>query len=201
MYDSELRRQLFALIIGCPGCGKTTYAFLIANSILNQGKPVLWVIPDDEEKAFWDIEELCDTEDLEELAYQLRHFTSGMKKIFCEDIKIFDVIRSNFKNGLVGMDDARVYLKSRDEPFRKMIMRRRQMNCDMLFICHGLSEVPPSTNSFITDVILYQILDDIDSWTISNKKLYIPYVNRINQKAKTNPYYSERIKLRDVILN
>ncbi len=195
-----MRRQFFTIISGGQGCGKTTFAFKIIDNIKNQNKPVLCILPDDEEKLFWDIEEIeYDSENPKNTARELINFKTGIKKIYCDNVKLFDLIRNYFKNGLIVIDDARVYLTSRDEPFRAMIMRRRQKNCDVLFICHGLSEIPPSCNSFVTDVILFETTDDFKKWNIANKEKYREVVARINNIAQTkNKYYSERIKLRDL---
>lgn len=195
-----MRRQFFTLIAGAQGCGKSTYAWKIIEAFLKQKKPVLCILPDDEEKLFWNVEEIEHDEDRpNKTAIELRNLKSGIKKIYCANVKLFDLIREHFKNGLIVIDDARVYLTSRDEPFRAMIMRRRQKNCDIIFICHGLSEIPPSCNSFLTDVILFEITDDFKRWNISNKEMYKPVVDRINHIARTsNKYYSERIKLRDL---
>lgn len=195
-----MRRQFFTLIVGAQGCGKTTYAFKIIKKFQEQGKPILCIIPDDEEKLFWDVDEIeCDWDNLNQLKRDLHNFRTGIKKIYCDNVKLFDLIRHFFKNGLIVIDDARVYLTSRDEPFRAMIMRRRQKNCDVLFICHGLSEIPPSCNSFITDVILFETTDEFKKWNIANKERYKGIVENINHIARTtNKYHSVRIKLRDL---
>lgn len=193
-----MRRQIFCVIVGAQGCGKTSEAFKLIKVFEKQGKPILCVIPDDEEKQFWQIEEI-ETDDESALIHELRNFKSGIRKIYCEDVKLFDIIRAYFRNGLIVIDDARVYLGSRDKPFRSLIMRRRQKNCDIIFICHGLSEIPPSCNSFITDIILFEIGDDYETWNVANKKMYVPIVARINSIARTkNKYYSERISLRSI---
>lgn len=192
------RRQFFTVIVGAPGCGKSTYACKVIDVFSKQNKPILCILPDDEEKLFWEFDEIP-TEDENSFAHSLRQLRTGIKKFFCEDIKQFQTVRKNFGNGLIVIDDARVYLTSRDEPFRRLIMRRRQKNCDVMFICHGLSEIPPSCNSFITDVILFETGDDEKKWNIANKEMYIPIVARINNIARTkNKYYCERIKLRDL---
>lgn len=125
---------------------------------------------------------------------------SLIKKIFCEDVKLFTTIRKNFKGGLIVSDDARTYLTSRDEPYRRMVMRRRQMNSDVFFICHGFSEFPPSCNFSLTDVILFETIDERDKWNIANPKFFYPYADRVNAIAKTNPYYYEHIVLRETKL-
>ncbi len=195
-----MRRQFFTIIAGGQGCGKTTFGFRIIDTFQKSDKPVLCILPDDEEKLFWNIDEIhYDSENPNNTARELINFKTGIKKIYCDNVKLFDIVRTYFKNGLIVVDDARVYLTSRDEPFRAMIMRRRQKNCDVLFICHGLSEIPPSCNSFVTDVILFETTDDFKRWNISNKEMYKPIVARINHIAQTkNKYHSERIKLRDL---
>lgn len=195
-----MRRQFFTVIAGGQACGKTTFAFKMIDNFLKFKKPVLCIIPDDEEKLFWQIDEIEYNEDnAGYTARELHNFKTGIKKIYCDNVKLFDVIRNHFRNGLIVIDDARVYLTSRDEPFRAMIMRRRQKNNDIIFICHGLSEIPPSCNSFLTDLILFNTTDDFKKWNIADKEKYKPIVANINNIARTkNQYYSERIKLKEL---
>ena len=191
-----MRRQLSIVVAGTNGTGKSTFAMNMVKK-LETVKPVLFVLPDDEEKLFWDIDEI----DEDNVARELIHFKKGFKKLYADDCKIFDVIRQCFKNGVIVIDDARVYLTSRDEPLRKLYMRRRQINCDIIFICHGLSEVPPSCSSFITDVVLFETIDEVDRWTIDNKNQYIGIRNRVNKIAREqNRYYNERLQLRNINL-
>lgn len=192
-----MRRQIFSIIAGGQGCGKSTFAKKLIAVCLKQNKPVLCVLPDDEEPIFWEIEEIEYKNDLQ-LSKELYNFKSGIKKVICDNEKMFNIIRPYFRNGLLVVDDARVYLSSRPEPFRKMAMRRRQSNKDILFICHGLSEIPPSCNTFITDIVLYETSDDYDRWNVTNPEKFIPIVSRINQIAKTNPHYSERIIIKNI---
>lgn len=189
------RSQFFTLLVGAQKCGKSTKAKKIADAINSKGKPVLCILPDDDEKIFWDIEEIDYEDDKNKLARELYYFRSGIKKIICEDEKIFYEIRKYFRNGLILIDDARLYLSSRPEEFRRMIMRRRQSNNDVLFMCHGLSEIPPSVETFINDIILFRTTDsDVSRWNVGKPERFIPIVNRINQIALTkDKYYSERI--------
>lgn len=126
---------------------------------------------------------------------------AGVRKIFIEDPEHFEIVRENFRNGTLIVDDARTIFGSRDKSLRRLCMRRRQKNCDIFFIIQGLSEVPPSISTYLTDVILFLTLDEKDRWTIDNPDKYVEVVERVNKIANsTNPYHKERIMLRDIQL-
>lgn len=190
------RSQKFIIVCGGQGHGKSTYANNLIKAYHKSGKPCLNVLPDDSEDLF------CEYDEIEDIEY-LHTIKSGVYNILTDDPKDFLKIKYDkktgrgFYGGLITIDDGRVFLTSRDEPFRKFIMRRRQGNNDVMFICHGLSEVPPNSSTFATDIVLFGIGDEFDRWTIDHKEKFRPIVKRINQLAIQNPYYYEHYKLRD----
>ncbi len=231
MIKKGKRRQKFILLSGAQGVGKTFYEFQLIDITVKIGKPVLCILGDDEEEAFWEVEELEIDEDIltevlntnekkikgEELIEYKENFkylvncfashTSGIRKVYCDNPKLFDIIRGKkkrgekslrgFTGGLVVLDDAKSFITSRDEPLRRAIMRRRQKNNDYLLAVHGFSDFPPSLNTYLTDVVLWETTDDFDDWNITNKKWWKQIVERVNLKAKANPHYKEEIKLRN----
>ncbi len=182
------RRQHYTLIVGEQGCGKSTFVDEINKVYTKSLKPIINIIPDDGEEIF----EQYDTVDVEEAKY----IKTGIYNVIVSDDKDF-IHLMEFENGLANVDDARAYLKSRSENFRRWSMRRRQANRDVNFICHGLSEVPPSNSTFVTDIVLFSVADESDRWTIDHKDKFIPLVKNINEIALTqDPHYYEHYELK-----
>lgn len=189
----EGRRQNFTVIAGAQGSGKTHFALKIIEAY-SEIKPCLNILPDDCEEAFEDYEEV-------ELT-QLHTLKEGIFNLFTDSADDFYQIKYDketglgFKDGLITIDDGRTFLSSRDNAFRKFISRRRQANIDVNFICHGLSEVPPSSSTYLTDIVIFGTGDEFDRWTIDHASKYRPIVERINKISATkNPYYYEHYKV------
>lgn len=190
----EGRRQKFTIICGSQGTGKSTFTHNILKPY-SKHKPWLNVLPDDCEEIFDEYPE-CDIDELHTIK-------SGVYNLFVDEPDDFYKIKydrktnTGFKNGMVNIDDGRTFLSSRDKAFRKFISRRRQGNVDVNFNCHGLSEVPPSSSTFLTDIVLFGTGDEYERWTIDHKEKYRAIVDRINKiSSTTNPYYYEHYKVK-----
>lgn len=189
------RKQIFTLIVGGQDSGKSTFShnIIVPYSLR---KPVLNVLPDDNEELFERYPEV----ELEEL-----HLLTdpGIFNVFVESPKDYALIkwdkknRTGFRHGMVNIDDGRSILGSRDDQFRKFQGRRRQANIDILFNIHGLSETPPSSSTWLTDIVLFGTSDEYDRWTIDHAQKFRPIVDRINKISATkNPYYYEHYKMK-----
>lgn len=190
------RQQKFAIIVGGQGHGKSTFVKENIEALAKTGKPVLLMLPNDSEELFDEYEELDSLDDIHE-------FKTGILKYFTDDPSDFLKLiydrktGKGFWGGTIVIDDGRVFLTSRNEAFRRFIMRRRQGNQDVFFVCHGLSEVPPSSSTFVTDIVLFGMGDEFDRWTIDHKEKFRSIVNRINKICIEDPYYYEHYLIRD----
>lgn len=176
------RRQERILVCGTNGTGKSRFADAIIQAYPKE-KVSLIIDPDGSEELFDKYTEI--TEDL--IPYQNQWGTNRAKCMYTS-AKIFDTIltppREKF-NGLLVLDDARNYSGSRDEHLLRLFRRSRQKNMDILFICHGLSEIPPSLITFSTKLVLF---NTVDSWqrlkqNITNPEKFEQYVNYVRKKA------------------
>jgi hypothetical protein len=180
-----MRRQHRILIVGTNGTGKSTFADKIINAYPAHKKRLI-VDPDGSEKLFDKYPEI-EQSDLKKLS----QLEGKIYKVLYTDSSLFEDIHNYFRNGLLVLDDSRNYTGSRDEDLLKIYRRSRQFNIDILFICHGLSEIPPSLLTFTTKIIMF---NTVDSWqrlkrNIPNPKTFDFLVNYVRAKAATNPYF------------
>lgn len=176
-----MRSQERIIVCGTNGTGKSTLAKKIVDAcIQHPEKRALAILPDDSEPIFRPYNELQQSE----LRY-INQVANKENKIFFTNGKLFDDVQANFKNGVLILDDARFYTGSLDEPLKKIFIRSRQNNVDVLFICHGLSEIPPSLITYATKIILF---NTVDSWQrlkskIPNPEKFEKIVNEVRLRA------------------
>lgn len=176
-----MRAQERIILVGTNGTGKSTFANkIIQAAVAGENRRALAVLPDDSEPIFRDYNELQRTE----IQY-INQVQNKLNKVYFDNGKLFDDIQKYFRNGVLVLDDARYYTGSIDEGLRKLFIRSRQNNIDIVFICHGLSEIPPSLITFATKIIL---LNTVDSWQrlknkIPNPEKFERLVNEVRIRA------------------
>lgn len=179
-----MRGQERILLVGTNGTGKSTLADKIIKACIDgNNKRALVVLPDDSEPLFRPYNELQRSE----IRY-INNVANKENKVFFDNGKLFDDIQLYFRNGILVLDDARFYTGSLDDSLRKLFIRSRQNNVDILFICHGLSEIPPSLITFATKIILF---NTVDSWQrlknkIPNPNKFEAYVNGVRTAANNH---------------
>jgi len=178
------RVQERIIIVGTNGVGKSTLVDkIIKASTSGEGRRALTVLPDDSEPIFRDYNELR----TDEIRY-INQVPNKFNKVYFENAKVFTEIQNHFRSGILALDDVRFYSGSIDEGLRKLFIRSRQNNIDILYICHGLSEISPSLITFATKIILF---NTVDSWQrlknkIPNPNKFEQYVNEIRAKANAH---------------
>ena len=181
------RTTKLIILLGTNGTGKTT---LLSEFIKNESKKTLVVAPDDKD---WLNIPLIANFQLSSLVY------NGVRRHIWEENTDLEIISNRFQNGLLVFDDCRSYFSSGhlDKALHKLLIRRRQMQVDILVAAHGFSEVPPKFYTFATDIILFKTCDNIAS-----RKNYIREYDKmlyaqssVNIKAETDPHAKILIKL------
>lgn len=184
------------LIAGAQGCGKTHTSLEFAAITLQNNKRVLILCPDNDETLIQRFPEVK--------IHQLTTFTKiGFLVADFKDKFFYEKIaneKTGFRNGLFIIDDGKSFtINSRNEDFVDMIRRARQRNLDVIFSCHGMTDVPPSFWTFFTDMILFYTSDNLkkSSYSIPNMEEKIEYQQRVNDTAWNtgNGRYKEHIKL------
>lgn len=184
------REVMFVLIIGAPGHGKTTVAEKFVQRI---GKSKTLIIDPDGMEEKWFRHKLIDAsnhDDVNNLTGICRSYSSSNTN------QMFTNIFKNFRNGLLVLDDCRVYVESAvPVDLRNIFRRKRQMMTDIICIAHGFSDVPPFFFTFATHYILFRTEDKIER----RKDVLNPFdkwkqiKQRVDQAALKNKYHYELI--------
>lgn len=177
------RQAIFWIVIGTNGVGKTT---LVENLVKAEKRNVLIVDPDGGEKAWYRYPEI----EVEQIEYMTNHkcrFIAPEK----EDIEYF----KNFRNGLMVLDDCNHYFRPNLQfGMKQILVRRRQMNVDIIAVAHSLTEVPVKFWSFATHLILFKTGPLRKS---ANIPMFIKEEGHIDEVNKhPNRHHHKVIKLR-----
>jgi len=175
------------IVLGTNGTGKTT---LLSQFIKNESKKTLVIAPDDKD---WINIPLIANFQNSSLKY------NGVLRHIWEDKTDLDTVTDRFKDGLLVCDDCRSYFSSGniDKGLHKLLIRRRQMQVDILVAAHGFSEVPPKFYTFATDIILFKTNDNVASRknVIKDYTQMLRMQMAVNCEAETDPHFKIRITL------
>ena len=183
------RYAISSIICGINGTGKTTLLKNILMEMSKSGNRILVVTPDTLE---W--QHALPLTSWEEL----KTFTGFRRILYSQDAMKY--IQRFYSNGVLVLDDCRVYIKAQTNDFMQWLqIRRRQSGIDLFSVFHGLTQVPPVYFTFATNLILFytkdnikrrnEYIDDSDFETIQAAK------KRIEKAIAKNPYYYEILKL------
>lgn len=184
------RYAINTILCGINGTGKTTMLKKILEKMRSYGNRILIVTPDPIE---WK-EALPITKWAE-----LQSF-DGMRRIIYSP-ETMNKIQQYYSNGVLVLDDCRVYIHAQSNDFMQWLqIRRRQAGIDLFSVFHGLTQVPPVYFTFATNLFLFytkdnikrrgEYVDEADFEAIQSAKL------RIAQKVENgNPYAYEIVKL------
>lgn len=183
------RATKLTIILGYNGTGKTTITKKIVLHELKKKRRALIITPDDIE---WPTVEMVHPK----FPHRIREYVGARKMIYQPGI--LEIISENFRNGLLIFDDCRAYLTaSLDADLHNIMIRRRQKMMDIIAVGHGFTEVPPKFFTFGSELILFRTIDNIEKRkpVIRNFEAMKAAQIRINQRAETNPHYSEVIPM------
>lgn len=184
------RAAKLIVILGFNGTGKTTFLKkLIHNELKKPDSHILIVTPDDIEWTMF-------PEVHPRFPWRVADYVKARKLIY-ED-GCLNTISENFRNGLLVFDDCRAYLTAQtDKELHNLLIRRRQKGIDIIAVGHGFTEVPPKFFTFMSELVLFKTIDNIDRRkdVLNNFELMKEAQRRINQHAQTNPHYFEILKV------
>jgi len=182
------RSTSLLILLGYNGTGKSTLLKKLIEAEAKKGGKALIVTPDDIE---WPEYQWMNPKQPSDFNYK------GIRKCIYEDSSTMEDISKNFRDGIVALDDCRSYLNANtDQEVHRFLIRRRQMQADIIAVGHGFTEVPPKFFTFANYFILFNTQDDISE----RKKVMREYdrmvaaQNRINSKSKDDFHYYEIIK-------
>lgn len=186
------RPAIFTVIVGKPGCGKTS--LMLDKFIPAIGKDKTLIIDPDGLEEKWQRFPRVDV--MDDKAIQNLKGIAWSYANASDYNAMFEKIQRNFRNGLLLMDDVRVYCRSNvEEALRNMLRRKRQMMADIVVAAHGFTEVPPAFFPFATDYILFPTMDNINK----RKNELHPFEAFLKRKERVdktswrtkNPHYFE----------
>lgn len=186
------------LICGAQGTGKSLMSLKFIKLTLASKfeKNYFILCPDDDETLFQKFP-VIKPEDLPR---------SG-KIIFDEDDENFFItIKQRAIHGIMVIDDGQFFVSNqKNEQFEKMIQRARQKNLDIIFSCHGMTNVPRRFWTFFTDLILFYTSDSLDIARanipdIDEKKQWQTEVNN-KVKESRNFHYCKTFRLQPSVFD
>lgn len=182
------RQTILTIVLGYTGTGKSTFVKkMVKNELAGPRRRALIVTPDDREWPGVDYFNMRFPERLGQFV--------GVRKIIYQK-GLLDVIKENFKRGLLIFDDCRAYMKAvTDEELHYLLIRRRQNEFDMVAVGHGFTEVPPKFFTFATNIVLFQTKDNIAKRKddLRDYEKMVKAQGYINRKALNDKHYHEVI--------
>lgn len=144
------RYPVCTMFVGINGTGKTTAMKRIIEKTVTAKNRCLIVTPD---PAEW--RDVLPVDGREIATF------SGIRKIIYFK-GCMEEIQKYYSNGLLVMDDARVYIHAQSDDFMQWLqIRRRQVGVDIFAMFHGLTQVPPVFFTFATNLFLFYTKDNI----------------------------------------
>ena len=137
------------LLVGKRGCGKTTSAIQLANSI---SKRIL-VVNTDVNEAYDEFESIT----LEQLP---QWNTKQAVIITNEAIEVFTLANDYVKNCTIIFEDTAKYVSQNvEQNVRRFVINHRMNNIDVILMYHALKFVPPYLAMNFNRLILYKTQD------------------------------------------
>lgn len=100
-----------------------------------------------------------------------------------------------FRGGTLVFDDPKVYIKKNldNHPIKKILARRRQMRCDVVFVAHSFMDIPPMFFSYITDYLIFNCgnAERRKNELGEHYDAIARIIDRVHRAAKTNPHAYE----------
>lgn len=178
------------LIVGAQKTGKSTLA---KKFISETNRKALIIDSEGLEQLWWDYP-IIDVN-------QLHKFKSGKARVIFneDDPRFFRTIRENFHDGFLVLDDSAFFLADRRaEHFRKLWMKNRQTNNDVVAIFHGMSEVPPNFWTFVSILALFNTTDSFErsKYGYPEPEKMIKRVYQVRELAKKDRHAKKIFRLR-----
>ena len=144
------RYPVCTMFVGINGTGKTTAMKKIIEKTVGEKNRCLVVTPDPAEWKSLDIVS----------GRRLASFSGLKKMIYYKGC--MEEIQQYYSNGILVMDDARVYIHAQSDDFMQWLqIRRRQVGVDIFAMFHGLTQIPPVFFTFATNIFLFYTKDNI----------------------------------------
>lgn len=188
------RKAKLTLVIGATGTGKTTLVKQILASAYQRALIVTLADVDYHEKNAdgsdrYPVTQLNKPEDynFDDIRRHIFEPKNTLRKI------------SAFKNGIIVLDDCRMYLNAAIDPkLHALLVMRRHIMTDIIAVAHGFNEVPPTFYTFADDIFLFQTTENMVRRRnhVQNFDQLKQLQDQVNSEAKINPHYYSYYKFR-----
>lgn len=180
------------LIVGAQKTGKSTFA----DNILRSTDRKALVVDSEGLEKLWQKYPIIKLSDV----YRLK---KGRARIifddYDEDPNFFKTLKKTFRNGIILFDDAPYYLEDyRGKYFQKILMKNRQTNNDVIWICHGITAVPPGFWKFFSILVVFNTTETFESRkkSVPTYDLMVDRVMEVRKLALKDPHAHKIYRLR-----
>lgn len=154
-----MRQPAFNLLIGSPGCGKSTYVSKILRAA-DRNVCLVKMPQNIDDKAFdWLTEKT-----LSSWRQGNAPGAPAKFKVAADEDEYKDILQwvmKDFRNGIFVVDDCSMYEENQiSKPLKKIIGMRRHIGVDVYLIYHGLTNCPIGQYSFANHVIMFNTADE-----------------------------------------
>jgi GTPase SAR1 family protein len=136
------------IIVGLPGTGKTTFLQSEVKNMVENGNRALVVTMQRDDWTEYPIINKYN---------ELESFT-GIRRFFYKAGRL-ERIQQLYKNGILILDDCRMYLHSQRNSFIDwLLISRRHEGIDLFAVFHDLDEIPPVFYRYMTNLVLFHTI-------------------------------------------
>jgi hypothetical protein len=190
----DTRKCRFILILGEPGCGKTTFGIEAANATGKNKKLVIdqaLMVPNyDKFKT------------VNGAIPAINNLQGWGRTDYVKGLKPFNNLHTHYKHGVLMMDDARQFIRSSPEApemiaLNNIFSQRRHLDIDIIVMAHGFTMVPPMFYPYVSHLVLFKTSDSIESRKsyINNYDAVLKVKQRVDAEGMKNRHYNEIIVL------
>lgn len=178
-------------VTGTNGTGKSTIVKKIFQAAINRGERAIIFTPDETEWPSIPQVHPVHTHHIE--------IYKGARKmvVFDDDFpERVELLINHFRRGIIVFDDMMAYNKHSTHPIlKRLLIRRRQMEADIVAVGHSFTEIPPRFYPFFSRFVMFMATNDVGDRRKSLGKPLAKILeekqNEINRKAIDNLHYKE----------
>jgi Cdc6-like AAA superfamily ATPase len=180
------------MIVGLNGTGKTTIEKELVKHFLSKNHRALIITPYSDE---W-----TEYPKIEDTPEQLKSFRQAARIVATPENgdELIMSLYYNYKNGLLVLDDMRIFVDSRVSKYLENIMvDRRHRKVDVIAVAHSFETIPKAFYRYGNIIFLFKTSGKINDRKreLVNPEEFERAQVEVNQAAETNPHFFKIINL------